>query len=93
MVRMTATDIDTISTVELQLRDYQPPESERTAHFNADLLEYLSAVSLGADPDVLPLHRYLPVKIYVARDLEEVEGDLEGDLFHATTNPYPPRRF
>jgi hypothetical protein len=70
------------SAVEAQLRTYQPPESERTAHFNADLLEYLTAVSLGADPDVLPLHRYLPVEIYFAGDLAEVEGY----LFQANTN-------
>jgi len=70
------------SAVEGQLRQYQPPESDRTAHFNGDMLEYLTAVSLGADPDVLPLHRYLPVEIYMARDLTEGEPD----LFLATSN-------
>lgn len=69
------------SAVETLLREHQPSESERTAHFNADLLEYLTAISVGADPDVLPLHRYLPVEIYFACDFAEVEGL----LFLATT--------
>jgi hypothetical protein len=76
MVPMTPTDTVTSQVLSELLRTSQPPESERTAHFNADLLEYLSAVSLGADPDVLPLHRYLPVEIYMARDVAEVEGYL-----------------
>lgn len=61
------------SVAEGALKASQPPETELAAHFHADLLEYLIANSLGADPAILALHRYLPVEIY----LEGEPADLD----------------
>ncbi|HEX5483860.1 MAG TPA: hypothetical protein VFZ08_14655 [Terriglobia bacterium] len=74
--RAERTDTLNDSVAEGALKASQPPETEVAAHFHADLLEYLIANSLGSDPAVLALHRYLPVEIY----LEGEPADLDSSV-------------
>lgn len=70
------------SVAEGALKASQPPETELAAHFQADLLEYLIANSLGVNPAILALHRYLPVEI----NLEGEPADLDSLVALAVVN-------